>query len=203
MRAPIISFLFLATAALSAHAGIINANLIVPPPCGCFPYLVDNANGVNYELFIWEIPDYPSVTQINGISLRFDIFDDGANDRQESFKLVLDIPGKNVELMTFLDNLGSNLGAVDPSTAISVVHTLTPAEVNSLLPVIGLTNGLFAVRVNRLEGDFYINSASATLDVEAVPEPGTSALLAAPMLLLVATALRRRRTLAARYLSRN
>ena len=184
-------FFLMMGASIYAPAATVEANLVIP--CACeFPYLVDNGNGVNYELFIFEVPNYASVSQINGLTLRFDVFDDGVNDREESFKLVLDIPGPNLEVLTFLNNLGSNLGAVDTSTAFRVEHALTQPELEAILPSLAITDGFFVLRVNRLEGDFYINQAGATLDLESVPEPGTAMLLMLPMLLLAATARRRR-----------
>jgi hypothetical protein len=191
MRSLSIAVLFLFCACACVPAAIVDANLFEPLPFE-FPYPVDNANGVNYELFIFEVPNYAAVSQINGLTLRFDVFDDGRNDRQESFKLVLDIPGRNVEVLTFLDNLGSNVGALDPLTAYRVEHTLTQTEVNAIVPSIQITNGLFLVRVNRLEGDFYVNQAGATLDVQYVPEPGTAGLMASAALLAAAAAFWRR-----------
>jgi hypothetical protein len=191
MRIPVLAILISLFASASVPAATVDANLLIPCPCE-FPYLVDNANGVNYEPFIFEVPNYAAVGQINGLTLRFQVYDDAVSDRQESFKLVLDIPGQNVEVLRFTDNLGSLIGAIDPSTAHLVEHTLTPDELGAILPSLGITNGLFLIRLNRLEGDFYVREAGATLDVQYVPEPGTAWLMAAPVLLAVA-ALRRRR----------
>jgi hypothetical protein len=38
----------------------VNANVVIPFPFE-FPYLVDNANGVNFELFIFEVPNHAAV----------------------------------------------------------------------------------------------------------------------------------------------
>jgi hypothetical protein len=173
-------------------AATVDANVVTPFPFE-FPYLVDNENGVNYELFIFEVPNYAAVGQINGLTLRFDVFDDSISDRQESFKVVLDIPGPNVEVLTFTNNLGSIVGAVDPLTAHRVEHTLTQTELGAILPSIGITNGLFLIRVNRLEGDFYVSQAGAMLDVQYVPEPGTAWLMVSPLLLGAAAAFSRRK----------
>jgi hypothetical protein len=170
----------------------VDANLFLPAPDE-FPYLVDNANGVNYELFIFEVPNYAAVGQITGLTLRFDVFDDGPNDRQESFKLVLDVPGPNVEVLTFVDNLGSNLGAVDRWTAHRVEHSLTQTELRAILPAAELTNGLLLIRVNRLEGDFYIAAAGATVDLQYVPEPATATLMGSALALAAALTFRNRR----------
>jgi hypothetical protein len=113
-------------------AATVEANLFIPTHDE-FPYLVDNANGVNYDLFIFEVPNYAEVSQITALTLRFDVFDDGPHDRQESFKLVLDVPGPNFEILTFLDNLGSNLGAVDPWTAHRVEYSLTQTELGAVI----------------------------------------------------------------------
>jgi hypothetical protein len=71
-----------------------------------------------------------------------------------------------------------------------VEHTLTPAELNAILPSIGVSDGLFLIHVNRLERDFYVSQAGATLDLQYVPEPGTAALVILPVLLVGVRALR-------------
>jgi hypothetical protein len=190
MRSLLIALLILVCVCACLPAATVDANLFTPAP-GEFPYLVDNANGVNYELFIFEVPNYGAVSQIDGLTLRFDVFDDGPNDRQESFKLVLDVPGPNVEVLTFIDNLGSNVGAVDPLTAHRVQHTLTQTELGAILPSTELTNGLLLIRLNRLEGDFYVNAATATVDLQYVPEPATATMIGSALVFAAALAFRR------------
>jgi hypothetical protein len=104
----------------------VNANVVIPFPFE-FPYLVDNANGVNFELFILKYQTMPQWGQINGLTLRFDVSDDGFSDRQQSFKLLFTFPGPNLEVLTFTDNLGHNIGAFDPLDSGEPFSDLLPA----------------------------------------------------------------------------
>ena len=132
------------------------------------------------------LPDYASVASLNALHVRAEVFDESLRDRPEGFRLVLDVPGLNVDLASFNGDLGGTLGALDPATAYGVEHHFDAFQIGRAKEVLELTGGVLLVRVNHNDGDFFLNDLRVSADVSYVPEPSTFGLAG---LALAATAL--------------
>lgn len=162
-----LAFLLMATSIVPAAPVALDPFL---PPA--YPYFIGPASP-NFEVFAFTLPNYANVASVNTIHVRADVFDDSSRDRPEGFRLVLDVPGLNVDLASFGDDLGGTLGALDPATAYTVEHHFSPFELGKAEEVLDLTAGVLLVRVNHNDGDFFLNDLTVTADVNYVPEPST------------------------------
>jgi hypothetical protein len=167
---------------LLASSAVYGANIDISveafPPLDP-PWLIDN--GTNVFPLLFQLPF--EVSGVNSATLNIQVFDDGPNDRNEQFRVLLDTVGPNLLLGSFNNNLGSILNANDPLSAYTFSHTFNGAELAALYDEVACGCGLFVIRLNRDEGDFYLSGATIDMNV-ATPEPASAGLAASAMVLL-------------------
>jgi MYXO-CTERM domain-containing protein len=173
-----IASLFLLASSV-VHGANVDISVEALPPLDP-PWLIDN--GINVFPLLFILPF--DIDGVNSATLNIEVFDDGRNDRNEQFRVLLQTQGPgNVLLGSFNNNLGSVLEANDPASAYTFSHTFNAGELAALYNEISCGCGSFWIRVNRDEGDFYLSGAAMEMNV-STPEPATVGLAASALVLL-------------------
>ncbi|MBL8178731.1 MAG: PEP-CTERM sorting domain-containing protein [Bryobacterales bacterium] len=149
-------------------------------------FLSGSPNNLRLRYFV---PNYASLVSINSISVSVDVYDDGDANNNEELDLVFVLNGIGLPNLA-IGSHNSGLNGTDSLNRQTVLGAVNAGDLgDALLEIQG--DGVFFIRVNRNGGDFFVHSATVTIDGEAVPEPGTLGLCGVAGL-LAAAAMRRR-----------
>ena len=183
-----LAVLLLMASLIHAQAATVTLVPFLPPS---YPHPIGPGTG-NFDLLVFFLPNYDLVSSVNAIQVRTEVFDDSDRDRDEGFRLLLDVPGLNVEFESFSGNLGVDLGALDGTTAHVITNDLTGPALDAARDVLNLTGGGLLIRLNRNDGDFLLNDMTVTADVTMIPEPGSLGLAGAALAIAALVQSRRR-----------
>ncbi len=154
-------------------------NAEIPPVATqvSLPYFLSNESDTVFLKF--KIPGIDTVGSINTFEITVSVFDD--DDRGgETGEIQFALPaGPNMLLGVF----GPNLNGTTQGSPVTFTFDLNAGQIAEVFP--SIEDGNFRIKVIRDSGDFFVGGASASIDANVVPEPGTLALFAVGLLLLV------------------
>lgn len=131
----------------------------------------------------FHVPDAASIVSINSFQSTIFLYDDGDagnNEQAENVFVFQVVPRSNI----FLQYNGG-LNGYTSGNPYALTANMNPGDLPDVLLEIQ-DDGYFLLRANRNGGDFFVLSATVTIDAElaSVPEPATIGLIGLPLAML-------------------